>query len=717
MAILNKIRQRSMVLIVVIAMALFAFVLTDLFKNSSMFSNGQTTVIGEVNGINISQADFAQKVENRQRQMGPNGSATQVMNAIWDQELRSAIFLSTANELGLQVERDQLIDLIEQSVGSYDEFLDENGLFSKAKLNEFISNLKQISPEVSFLSGTPIDYNAWTTFEKNLAQGALQTAYFNLVASGIYATLNEGMIAHQAESEVANIKFVQIPFSTVADSLVEPTNADVKTFITKHEKEYTVDASRGLQFVVFDEKPSPSDEAQVKTNLMTLLENREVFNEASQSQETLLGFKNTSDNAAFLAANSAFAYNDQFLSKDGLPTNLADSIYALEIDEIYGPYKQDNFYIATKLVEVTQKPDSVKVRHILIPFIGSQRADASVTKTEAEAKVTADSILTLIKTKRSKFTDLLSLSSDLVSNEKEGVIDWFDYNAGMAQEFKDFSFDNAIGTIDVVRTDFGYHIIEVLDQGNSQKLVKLANLALPIEPSEETIDAVFNTTSKFEIAIEKEDFAKVAKDNDYTLRPVSGLRALDENIPGLGIQRAVVKWAFEKNSKVGDVRRFNLNSGGYVVAQITEVNEAGLMSLDKAIVRARAQILKDKKTEIIRNRVLAQSLEPLASAEGQTVKTATEIRMTNPVLTGAGREPKIVGVAFGLNDGETSGLIQGENGVYMIQVVKKTPAPSIASYLSFATRIRQARVGNVNTQVFNALKEAADIEDNRSDFY
>ena len=331
--------------------------------------------------------------------------------------------------------------------------------------------------------------------------------------------------------------------------------------------------------------------------------------------------------------------------------------------------------------------------------------------------MTADSILTLIKTKRSKFTDLLSLSSDLVSNEKEGVIDWFDYNAGMAQEFKDFSFDNAIGTIDVVRTDFGYHIIEVLDQGNSQKLVKLANLALPIEPSEETIDAVFNTTSKFEIAIEKEDFAKVAKDNDYTLRPVSGLRALDENIPGLGIQRAVVKWAFEKNSKVGDVRRFNLNSGGYVVAQITEVNEAGLMSLDKAIVRARAQILKDKKTEIIRNRVLAQSLEPLASAEGQTVKTATEIRMTNPVLTGAGREPKIVGVAFGLNDGETSGLIQGENGVYMIQVVKKTPAPSIASYLSFATRIRQARVGNVNTQVFNALKEAADIEDNRSDFY
>ena len=125
----------------------------------------------------------------------------------------------------------------------------------------------------------------------------------------------------------------------------------------------------------------------------------------------------------------------------------------------------------------------------------------------------------------------------------------------------------------------------------------MANLALPIEPSEETIDAVFNTTSKFEIAIEKEDFAKVAKDNDYTLRPVSGLRALDENIPGLGIQRAVVKWAFEKNSKVGDVRRFNLNSGGYVVAQITEVNEAGLMSLDKAIVRARGQIMKRQEKQ------------------------------------------------------------------------------------------------------------------------
>ncbi|MDP4665944.1 MAG: SurA N-terminal domain-containing protein [Flavobacteriaceae bacterium] len=717
MAILNKIRQRSMVLIIVIAMALFSFVLTDLFKNSSLFGSGPSTTIGEINGIKISQIDFAQQVENRQRQMGPNSSSVQVINAVWDQELRSAIFQSIGEDLDMQVGRKELIDLIKQSLGGYEEFLDDTGNFSEAKLNGFIANLKQISPEFSFLGGTPIDYKSWTVFEKNLTQGALQTNYFNLVASGLFATLNEGMVMHQAENEEADIKFVQIPFSSIADSLVEPTNDDVKSFIKMHEKEYTVDASRGVQFVVFEEKPSKADEDQVKAKLNELLDNRVVFNEATQSQDTVLGFKNTREVGGFLASNSAFAFNDQFLVKSELPLNLADSLYSLEKNDIYGPYIQEGYYVATKLIDAAQKPDSVKVRHILIPFVGGQRADASVTKTDAEAKVTADSILGLIKTKKSKFTDLLSLSSDVVSNEKEGVIDWFTFNAGMAEEFKDFSFDNPKGSIDVVRTDFGYHVIEILDQGGSQKLIKLANLALPIEPSEETIDSVFNATSKFEIAIENQDFAKVVKDNSYTLRPVSGLRILDENIPGLGVQRSVVKWAFDKETKLGSVRRFNLNTGGYVVAQLTEVTEEGLMPLDKAIVRARGQIMKNKKAEIIRKRALATNLESLAAAEGQAVKTANQLKLTNPLLSGVGREPKIVGAAFALKDGETTGLLQGENGLYMVQMVKKTPAPVLESYLSYATRIRQTRVGNVNTEAFNALKAAADIEDNRSDFY
>ena len=717
MAILNKIRQRSMVLIIVIAMALFSFVLTDLFKNSSLFGGGPSTTIGEINGIKISQVDFAQQVENRQRQMGPNSSTFQIINAVWDQELRSAIFQSIGEELDMQVGRKELIDLIKQSLGSYDEFLDDSGNFSEAKLNGFIANLKQISPEFSFLGGSPIDYKSWTAFEKNLTQGALQTNYFNLVASGLFATLNEGKVAHQAENEVADLKFVQIPFSSIPDSLVEPTNDDVKSFVKMHEKEYTVDASRGLQFVVFEETPSKADEDQVKSKLDELLENRVVYNQTTQSQDTVLGFKNTTEVAGFLATNSAFAYNDQFLVKSELPINLVDSLYNLGKNDIYGPYIEEGYYIATKLIDITQKPDSVKVRHILIPFVGGQRADASVTKTEAQAKATADSILGVIKTKKAKFIDLLSLSSDVVSNEKEGVIDWFTYNAGMAVEFKDFSFDNSKGSIDVVRTDFGYHVIEILDQTGSQKLIKLANLALPIEPSEETIDSVFNATSKFEIAIEKQDFAKVAKDNSYTLRPVSGLRILDENIPGLGVERSVVKWAFDKETKLGSIRRFNLNTGGYVVAQLTEITEEGLMSLDKAIVRARGQIMKNKKAEIIRKRALATNLEALAAAEGQTVKTANQLNMTNPLLGGVGREPKIVGAAFALKDGETTRLLQGENGLYMVQMVKKTPAPVLESYLSYATRIRQTRVSNVNTEAFNALKAAADIQDNRSDFY
>ena len=308
------------------------------------------------------------------------------------------------------------------------------------------------------------------------------------------------------------------------------------------------------------------------------------------------------------------------------------------------------------------------------------------------------------------------MSSDKVSNQKDGEIE-FDYDAGMAPEFKAFSFDNKPGAIDVVETSFGYHVIEVMEQGSPQRVVKIANLAIEVEPSEDTVDEVFNITSKFEIAVADRDFREVAEESEYLVKPVTAIKVLDENIPGLGQQRNMVRWAFEEGVNVGDVRRFNLPSGGYAVVQLSSINKEGMMSNEKASVTALPEIRKQKKAQMIREGISGTTLDEIASSQNQAVRTAIGLNMKNPTLSGAGREPLVVGAAFGLEEGETSGLIDGNNGVYMVEVTKRTAAPQLPSYQAVANRLASTKASAATTALYEALKEASDVEDNRATFY
>ena len=715
MAVLNKIRQRSIILIIVIALALFSFVIGDIFTNLGSSSAAETT-IASINGVDVDRNEFMNKVENIQRQSGGSMTNTQAMNRAWDNEVRTTVMQSQYDALGLSVERDYMRDLLEKNLGSYEEFKNEAGLFDQDKLNEFIANLKAIAPETTTLGGTPVDYKSWTDFEQNVAISGVQQAYFNLVKSGITGTLTEGELEYKLENDKLDLKYVQIPYSSIADSTITVKTSEIKAYMKRFPNKYEVEASRDLVFVEFKEEASVKDEQAIQADLSSLISDREEFNEAANETQTIEGFKNTNDNAGFVNSYSADNFNDNYVFKSSFASSHADKISGLRKGEIYGPYKDSGFYKLTKMVAAKRIPDSVKVRHILTPFIGGARADATVTKTDAQAKATADSIYKILKRNRSKFKSLLSLSSDKVSNEKQGVIE-FAYSDGFAPEFKAFSFENPEGSLGVVRTDFGYHVIEVLGQGTLQQAYKVATISQAIEPSVETIDELFRNKSKFEIAVADADFKTTADDNNYDLRTVNGVKKLDENIPGLGAQRAIVRWAFEGDSKAGDFKSFNTSAGGFVVVKLIAVKEAGLMSTERGSVTALPEIRKEKKAKLIRDRISTVALDEIANAEGQSIKTAVAVNMKNPTLSGAGREPLVIGTAFGLEEGATSELIVGNSGVYAVQVTKVTAASELPSYQAAANRVGKAKENVVNTQLYNALKEAADIEDNRSDFF
>ncbi|TXE09224.1 peptidylprolyl isomerase [Gelidibacter salicanalis] len=714
MAVLNKIRQRSIFLIAIIAMALFAFVLSDLFRNSSAF--GPQDTIATINGTDIKRDEFMSNVENMQRQMGPSATSTQTMNRVWEQELRRAVLENQFDDLGLSVEKDQMRNLLRNSFSTYPEFTNEAGIFDENRLNEFIVNLKAIAPERAPLGNFQINYAEWVNNENAIAVGAKEQAYFNMIKAGVGATLADAEVDYNMENATVDVKFVNVPYTSIDDSAVKVSKSEISDYISAHKTKYQVEASRDINFVQFAEAASLEDENSVKDNVLAMMDTRVEYNEVSKLNDTVVGFKATKDVEGFINANSDVKYTNSFVTKSSLPDVAQDSIFNLGIGQYYGPYKDNNMYKISKVVEERFMPDSVKSRHLLIPFVGSRAADASTVQTEAEAKATADSLLNVIKGNRSKFVDLLDFSIDKVSNEKEGVLDWYAYNS-MVPEFRDYTFENNKGDLGIVKTDFGFHVVEILDQKEKSRMVKVATLAQTVQPSENTIDDVFNRTSKFEIALQDKDFQAVAKENDVVVRPVNNIKELDENIPGLGSQRAIVRWAFENGTKVGDYKRFSIPGLGYAVVQVSAVNKKGLMTPEAASASVIPEIRKEKKAKMIREKISGSTVDAVAKSQNVAVSNASAVNMKNPTLSGAGLEPKVVGVAFGLKEGETSKLIDGNKGVFMVQVSKKTAAPKLDNYQAIVNRINGARLNTSQMKAYEALKEIAEIEDNRATFY
>ena len=711
MAVLNKIRQRSLILILVIALALFSFVIGDLFKNSDALTGGSQDVIATINGTDINRNEFQQKVKNYQDRSGGRQTSTQAMNAIYNQELRKIVLQTEIDKLGLSVEKDEMRDLLKNSFSSYPEFQDENGNFDVNRLNAFIANLKDLKGDTAPLGNFMVNYDSWTNNEQTIAANAIQQTYYNMIKAGVSTTISEAEDDYLGDAKTIDIRYVQIPYTSIADSLVEVSKSEIQAYMKKHEDKYKADASREVVYVEFKEEASKADEDKIIADLLALKSDKSEYNESSKNTETIPGFDSATDIEEFVNSNSDIKYSDSFFRAIELPAIARDTLIKLSVGEYYGPYKDGEYYKLSKVIAKKQMPDSVKVRHILIPHVGGQRADASVTKTVDQAKKTADSIFAQIKA-GTKFMDLLELSSDKVSNEKDGEIE-FDYRAGMAPEFKAYAFDNKKGDIDVVQTAFGYHIIEILEQKSFNETVKIATLADKIEPSEQTLQDVFNKMSKFEIAAKDGDFNELAKERDLTVKPIT-FKELDENIPGLGSQREVVRWSFNEDTEVGEFKNFAISNFGFIVAKLVEKKEKGLMSVEDGSITALPEIRKEKKAKMIREKITATTVADIAKNQGQSPRSAAAVTLKNTTLSGAGVEPKVVGAAFGLAQGATSKPIDGEKGVYVVEVTKVNEATKLDNYTAIMNRLNTERRNAVQSKVFTALEKAADIEDNRA---
>lgn len=706
MAVLNKIRQRSVFLIIIIALALFSFVLADVIRNGGMSSQKSQNVIATVNGEEVDREDFARQVDAMQKNMGANASTAQVVNQVWEMKLREVILEEEFEKLGIKVGEAQVRQMLSLQLSTNPNFVNEAGLFDNNKLQEYVANLKATSPEA---------YQQWVDYENSIAESARENIYYNLIRAGVGATLLEGEQAYRLENDNVNLSYVQIPYSSIPDSEVKVSKNDINAYVKNHPKRFQVEMGRDIQFVYFSEEASAEDEKEAKQAVDAVLEGRVQFNAATNRNDTLPGFKNATDIKSFVNQNSDIQYQDRFFFKDEIRSDFADQIFNLPQGELYGPYKEGGYWKVTKMIESRQMADSAKASHIMISWAGLQTA-GETTRTKEEAKSLADSIAGVVQKDKSKFAELSTqFSADPASAALGGDLGYFRPGM-MIAAFNDFVFDGKVGEIGVVETEFGYHVISVEEKTQEKRAVKLATIARNIEASEKSMNDLYTKVTKFEFAVKDKPFADIAKTENYEVRTVKDMKALDENIPGVGPERRIVQWAFEDGVKAGDVRRFEI-PGGYIVAQVTAVKKPGLMSAEEASAIVTPILIKEKKAELIRKKITGTTLAEIAKNNNSSVQTASAVNLKNPTLAGAGNEPEVVGAAFSLKPGEVSKPITGDKGVYVVELISINKAPDMESYRGFANQETGQRRQTVVSRVFEALKENAKIEDNRAKFY
>ncbi|MFY7672633.1 peptidylprolyl isomerase [Tenacibaculum sp. MEBiC06402] len=703
MAILSKIRERSWLLILIIGLALFAFVL-DPSTLSDFFNSTKMNEVGEVNGETISRQEFAEALDNYKRQTGNRVSEMQAAKTVWNNLLRQKVYESQLAEAGITVgEADILKALYDTEFIKNDPRFLTTNVFDKEKFKEFLATIKAENGE---------EWSNWRQYMASVKTNLQKTTYDKLVAAGLGASLKEGENEYLTDNTKINANLVFLSYTSVPDSLITVTRGEIKKYIENHPSEFEVEASRDIRYVKFNIKATPEDEAEIKANVAKLIEDS-----TNKNGQTVPGLKSTTDYKRFLEeTESDLPYKDVIEYKSQVPQVIAEDLFNGNKGDVFGPYKDQDFFKISKITEVLELPDSAQARHILIPIAGAPSADASVTNTDEQAKKLADSLLTVVKRDRSKFESLVKeFSSDKGSVEKGGFYDWFPYNR-MVPEFRDFVFEGKKGDMGVVKSTFGYHVILIEGQKNFQKAIKLATFARKIEASEITENAIFQDAETFALEISKgTSIDEAAKQRELTTLPAVGLKALDENVPGLGNEREIITWAFGKDVEIGDYKRFDVN-GGYVVATLTNVTEEGLMPVDKAINKVRPILLNEKKAEILKDKFTAGTLEEIASANKQTVRSITDVNLKSPTITGIGFEPKVVGAMLNAKENELISKVEGDRGVYAFVVTGKELPTALPNYDTYRKRIANQR-RNQTFNMYEAIKKASDVEDDGLNTY
>lgn len=696
MSVIQRIRDKgAWIIFGIIALALIAFILQDgVRRGGNAFSN--TSVIGKVNGVAITRAEFEQTLAMQEQMYAQQGAQRdQLIGSTWQQKVEEVLLKQEYDKLGLMVSPKELSDILfGENSPLRQQFTDEKtGVFKADEARAAIANLKK--------SKNPDQIKAVNEQLINPSiEQSLRTKYQALLVQSTYVP--KWLLNKQEEESkaIANISYVYVPYQSVSDSAVKVSDEDINAYVSKHSKEYTkTEESRNIAYVSFSAAPTGADSAAALAQITSLKEE----------------FQNATDIPAFITkSGSEMPFYNSYFSKNKMQQPNKDTLVRIPVGTVYGPYLDGSNYLLAKMIGVKQWPDSAKVRHILIGTVDPR--SGQVFREDSVARKLADSIETAIKG-GAKFEDLVTkYSDDQGSKEKGGVYDYFEQGK-MVVPFNDFAFDKPVGSKGVIKTDYGYHYMEVMGQKNVGPAYKIAYISKPIQASNETIATANNAAAQFSVAAKdaKGFSANAMKDNKPVLS-VNDIKQNDFALTGLGPNRQLVRWVYDH--KTGEVSEPFEMGDQYLVAVVTAVNKAGVMNAAEARPTVEPIVRNEKKAkQIIDTKFKGATLEAMATSLGTIVSRADSIRFLNPFIPGVGNEPKVIGAAFNKAvSGKASEPFGGNTGVFAVKTEQvSVGAPTLDTEALKQNMLQTAKMASYRS--LDALRKAAKITDNRFKFY
>lgn len=692
--VIGKIREKSTLLMVMIGGAMLLFVL-DPTMLDSLFQ-GNPTEIGQIGGETIDGRNFQEKVDetvaNYKSQTGQstidNATTDQLREQTWNQLVRDIVLGQELDAAGVRVSKEELYDMVQgsnphpQVVQAFTN--PQTGQFDRAQVLNF---LKQMETDEDIKK-------RWIAFEKDIAKLRRAEKYNNLIKKGLYVTAPEAENDFLAKNQRATIKYVLKRYKSVADSTIEVSDSDITKYYNDNKSKYEQDASRDVEFVAFRVDPSQEDFEKVK-------------NWADRLKPE---FENAENDTLLVNRESDVRFNARWLPKGDLGGLVDSLMFEAEEGFVYGPYLEGQTYRMAKLVGVKMSPDSVKARHILI----RPQTVGSVEK----AKAAADSLKGLIEG-GADFAELArNNSEDPGSGAKGGDLGWFT-EGQMVPTFNDACFDGDEGDLVVVESQFGFHIIEVLEQeGNTEKRA-VAFIDRSVDASTKTFQIKYGEADEFARSVTSvASFDQEVANRGLNKRIASNLKETDRTIAGLENPRQLIRWAYE--AEKGDVSEVFELGNTFVVGVLTNVREEGFTAMDEIKEELEAGAIQDKKAAMFMEEfeaAKAGDLQAIADNMNLPVEVQQDVAFSSTAIPGLGREPKLVGAASGLEVGELSQPIKGEQGVYVVVVDSKNEAPAQPNFTNNARMLNSSLAARVDYEVFEALKEKAEIVDNRAKFF
>ena len=709
MATLQKIRSHGPLLLIVIGLALFAFIAGDAWKVLQPHQGKQE--VGVINGKSISAQDYQKMVDEYSEiiklTQGVNAlndeQLTQVKDQVWSTFVNNELISAEAKKLGLTVTDAEIESIIDE--GTHPLLLQtpfrnqQTGAFDKDMLKQFLVEYANIGKNTQ-LPAQYVEYyqrmgSFWKFVERMLRESTLSEKYQNLITRSLISNSVETELSFKGRTEESDVLLAALPFSVIPDSTVNVTKDEIQNLYNQRKETFKQPfETRDFQYVDVTVLPSDEDRAEV------LKEVQEYVPQLSNPETDLSTF--------IRSTGSSFPFSAIALNKNVLPTDVNARLDSVSVGETFGPYynQADDSYNAFRVLSKVSSPDSIQFRQLQIAM-----------ETEDKTKSLADSIFTALK----GGADFATLAKNYAQNEESTWLDTRSFEgASLNTENSDLlnSLIRAnVNEWNMMKLGQGYILTQVLAKKAYQEKYNIAVIKRPVEFSKETYNKAYNDFSQFVAQnTKKEDVVKNAEENGYRLLERADFSSAEHYVGGVHNTREIVKWIFD--AKEGDVSPlFECGDNNHMMVVVLDrINKAGYRNINLVADMLRSEIVRDKKAE----QIMAKygDFAKLSGAEDALTDTIKHITFSAPVYVSKTRasEPVLSALASKTEVNQISPLVKGNAAVYAMQVLNRNNGTETFDEKTESTTVR-ATASRFASMFINDLYDKAKVKDTRYLFF